>query len=118
MEKNHFTDLEAVTVEQDAKGIKLRWLITEKMGANTFVMRHFEIAPGGYTPRHTHEWEHEAYILSGTGVVFGNGRENEFKPGDAIFMPGGEDHQFKNTGDEPVTMLCLIPARKSECLLP
>ena len=116
MKKHHFSEVDALDVEEGAKDVKIRWLLTEKMGAATFVMRHFEIAPGGFTPLHAHVWEHEVYILSGTGVVVGNGQDNPFKAGDAILLPGGEEHQFRNTGTEPVTMLCLIPARESECV--
>ena len=36
-------------------------------------MRHFEIEPGGTTPLHEHEWEHEAFILTGGGVVYRQG---------------------------------------------
>jgi len=51
-------------------------------------------------------------VLKGTGTVVGGKGEEAFKPGDFVFMPGGERHQFKNTGKEPVNMLCLIPARE------
>jgi len=55
--------------EEDAKGVTIRVLMGENVGAPTFTMRRFEIAPGGHTPFHAHAWEHEVYILSGTGKV-------------------------------------------------
>jgi len=109
MKKQHFSAVEAVDVPAPAAGVKIRWLIDEKAGAPNFAMRHFEIEPGGATPLHAHEWEHEAFILTGAGVVVNAGGEDAFGPGDAIFMPAGETHCFKNTGAEPVTMLCLVP---------
>ena len=109
MIKKHFSEVPAADVPEPARDVKIRWLINQDMGAPNFAMRHFEIAPGGHTPLHAHDWEHEAFILSGTGVVVSNDGETPFKPGDAIFMPGGEEHHFKNTGGEPVTMLCLVP---------
>jgi len=112
MKHLNYRDVVAEEVGQGAKDAKIRWLITEKDGAKTFIMRHFEIAPGGFTPLHEHAWEHELYILKGTGTVVGGKGEEAFKPGDFVFMPGGERHQFKNTGKEPVNMLCLIPARE------
>lgn len=112
MKHLHYADIPAEDVEQGAQGVKIRWLITERDDAPNFVMRHFEIAPSGYTPYHDHAWEHEVFILSGDGVVVGEAGEVAFKPGDVIFMPGGEKHNFRNTGTEPVCMLCLIPSRE------
>ena len=109
MKKQHFSAAEAVDVPAPAAGVKIRWLIDEASGAPNFAMRHFEIEPGGATPLHAHEWEHEAFILTGAGVVVNAGGEDAFEPGDVIFMPAGETHCFKNTGAEPVTMLCLVP---------
>lgn len=112
MKHVHYTDIAAEEVGQGSQGAKIRWLITEKDAAPTFIMRHFEIAAGGFTPLHEHAWEHEAFILAGNGIVVGGKGEEAFKTGDAVFIPGGEKHQFKNTGKTPMQMLCLIPARK------
>jgi quercetin dioxygenase-like cupin family protein len=109
MIKRHVTEVPAAEVPEPAQGVTIRWLINEDSGAPTFAMRHFEIAPGGHTPLHEHPWEHEVFILSGTGVAVGAEGETPFRPGDAMFVPGGERHHFKNTGDEPVAMLCLVP---------
>ena len=94
-----------------AQGARIRMLVTQDDGACNFCMRHFEIAPGGYTPHHEHEWEHEVFILAGEGEVVSGETPHPFQPGDAIMMPGGEEHQFRNTGSVPVRLLCLIPAR-------
>jgi len=110
MSVKSYRDIPAQAVEEGASGVKIRWLITQEMGARNFSMRHFEIEPGGYTPKHTHDWEHEVFILSGTGMILEGETEQPFKADDVIFMPSGERHQFRNTGTEPVTMLCLIPS--------
>lgn len=107
----HYRDVPAEEVTGEAEGVTIRWLIDENDGAKTFVMRHFETAPGGHTPHHTHDWEHEVFILAGSGVVVSEDGDKAFEAGDVVFIPGGEKHQFKNTGPEPVEMLCLIPAR-------
>jgi len=49
---------EAVDFE-DVKDVKVRWLISDKDNAPNFAMRLFEVGPGGYSPLHTHSWEHE-----------------------------------------------------------
>jgi len=94
---------------EGARGVKIRWLITQKDGAPNFAMRVFELEPGGYTPYHQHEWEHEVFIKDGQGTIVSKGNEYQFKAGDAIFVPPDELHQFKNTSDEKLEFLCLIP---------
>jgi quercetin dioxygenase-like cupin family protein len=105
----HHLDVEAETAGEEAYKLKVRWLITKNMGAENFAMRLFEMEPGGYSPLHSHPWEHEVFILEGEGTVFGNGKENKFKAGDVIFIPPNEKHQFKNTGEKTVKFLCLVP---------
>ena len=69
-------------------------------------------APGGCTPFHKHEWEHEVLILSGEGIVKEGNEEHRITSGDAIFAPAHKEHQFMNTGKETLSFLCLIPTEK------
>jgi quercetin dioxygenase-like cupin family protein len=87
----------------------VRWLVGEADGAPTFAMRQFEVAPGGYTPRHFHDYEHEVFVLEGNGVVMENNVEHRLSAGDVILVKPNEIHQFKNTGEAPMKFLCLIP---------
>jgi len=98
--------------EEGAKLTRVRWLVSEKDGAKNFAMRCFEVEPNGYTPRHSHDWEHEVFILSGEGIVFCEGEERKISPGYVVFIPPGKEHYFKNTGNEKMVFLCLIPYRK------
>jgi len=34
------------------------------------------------------------------------------KGGDVIFVPGSEEHQFRNEGDKSLEFICLIPMSK------
>lgn len=95
--------------EEGARGVKVRWVISEKDGAPNFAMRVFEIEPKGFTPYHQHEWEHEVFVKDGEGIVVSEGKEFPFKPGDVIFIPPDEIHQFKNTSDKKLEFLCLVP---------
>ena len=98
--------------EGGASKVKVRWLITKGMGANNFAMRLFDMEPGGYSPLHTHPWEHEVFILKGEGVVFDGEKAMPFKADDVVFIPSEERHQFKNTGKKQLKFLCLIPNEK------
>ncbi len=111
MKKFAYQDIPAQDVDMaGAEGVKIRWLIDKDAGAEHFWMRQFEVAPGGCTPLHAHDFEHEVFVLSGRGVVVHGGQDHELKPGDVVFMPAGEEHQFRNTGEEPLSFLCLVPA--------
>ncbi|MBI5418476.1 MAG: cupin domain-containing protein [Deltaproteobacteria bacterium] len=96
--------------EQGATGVMIRVLMGENVGAPNFTMRHFEVAPGGSTPYHTHAWEHEVYVLSGKGKVRRKGGEAEVASGSFVFVASEEEHSFVNAGDAPLTFLCLIPS--------
>ena len=105
----HYEDVEAKDAEKGTSKLRVRWLITKEMGAENFAMRLFEMEPGGYSPLHSHSWEHEVFILEGEGTVFGGGEERKFKANNVIFIPPNEKHQFKNTGETTLKFLCLIP---------
>lgn len=98
--------------EKGAKAMKLRWLITNKNGAENFAMRLFEVEPEGYTPWHQHDWEHEVFILEGEGIAKSGQGEETFKEGDVFFIPPMKWHQLKNTGKKRLKFLCLIPYKK------
>ena len=105
----HYEDVGAKDAEKGTSKLRVRWLITKEMGAENFAMRLFEMEPGGYSPLHSHSWEHEVFILEGEGTVFGAGEERKFKANNVIFIPPNEKHQFKNTGETTLKFLCLIP---------
>ncbi len=100
--------------EDGLKDVSIRWLISKKDGARNFAMRLFEIAPGGYSPWHQHEWEHELFILEGEGTAVKEDGEIEFRAGEAFFIAPWEWHNFKNTGKEILKFLCLIPYLKKK----
>jgi quercetin dioxygenase-like cupin family protein len=99
--------------EEGAQGVQIQVLINEETGAPTFAMRHFTVDPGGHTPYHAHDWEHEVYILEGEGEVVGASASIPFREGCAVFVPPGEIHQFRNTGQRPLRFLCMIPLRST-----
>lgn len=95
--------------EKDAEGVHIRWLIDDKNGAPTFAMRHFIVEPKGHTPLHSHDWEHEVYILEGKGKIQYEQKEADISKGDAVFIEPNQLHQFRNTGDEPLKFICMVP---------
>jgi len=94
---------------QGARRVEKRVLIGPAEGAPTFNMRQFTLGPGGHTPRHRHDWEHEVFVLSGTGKVSAAEAETDITAGDCVFVQPNELHQFKNTGQGELKLLCLVP---------
>ena len=85
---------EEITVA-GAKGVKLRTVIGEKDGAPNFDMRIISFEPGGQSPNHSHNYEHEIYILKGQGSVEVDGKKADLKPGDVVYVPANADHHFQ-----------------------
>ena len=54
------------------------------------------IEPGKTSAHHIHPWEHEVYIIEGTGVLLCDGKEYPVKQGDGMFIPGNVDHYTLN----------------------
>ena len=93
-----------------SQGAKMRMLIGPEDGATHFHMRHFEVDPGGCTPHHQHDYEHEILVLKGEGIAKSANGDRSFSQGDVIFVPANEIHQFQNTGSSACEFICLIPA--------
>jgi quercetin dioxygenase-like cupin family protein len=110
MKAVHYESIESVAVQMEgAVGAKSRCLIGPDDGAPSFTMRQFEIAPGGQTPRHSHGYEHEVFVLEGSGVVCEGAAEQPLRAGTVVYMPPHVEHQFRNTGAGPLKFLCVIP---------
>ena len=92
-----------------AENCKVRQLVGKNVEAPNFAMREFEVAPGGFTPHHSHPYEHEIYILAGQGIALEGTDQHAIKAGDCIYVAPDDVHQFRNTGDQPLKFLCLIP---------
>lgn len=108
----NYRKVEAVDAGEGASKLKVRWLVTKGLGAENFAMRLFEVEPKGYSPFHTHPWEHEVFVLEGSGTVT-NGEESiDISAGDVVFISPNEKHQFKNGGDKILKFLCLIPYKE------
>ncbi len=103
-------EVPAVDVELDgAQSVKMRMLVGPDDQAPNFYMRQFTVEPGGHTPKHEHTWEHECYILSGSGTVLTPEGPKPVQAGDCLLVGPDEEHQFQNTGSEPLNFLCLVP---------
>jgi quercetin dioxygenase-like cupin family protein len=91
--------MEIVSGERGARGVTLR-------------MVEIPVVKPGDAPRAAHqhsEFEECIYTLSGEGTTFADSGEYQMRPGDALLMPPGEKHVTRNTGSEPLVLLCFFP---------
>ena len=95
-----------------AKGVRMSVMVGREDGAPHFALRSFRVDGGGHTPRHSHDYEHEVFIVSGGGEVLLDGSYRPVKPGDVIYVPANEEHQFRASGDG-LRFLCLVPVEQN-----
>jgi len=83
--------------------------------APNFALRSIEVTPGGNTPEHSHDYEHEVYVVSGSGKVLLEGELHEIKEGDVVFVPANEEHQFvvDEGSGESLRFLCVVPVEQN-----
>ncbi|MFB6290302.1 MAG: cupin domain-containing protein [Candidatus Bipolaricaulia bacterium] len=103
-EREELTDLE------DVENVEKEVLLGDSEGVETFAMRRFTLGAEGHTPYHTHDWEHEVYVLTGKGKIRTERGEKDLSPGDAVYVPSDELHQFVSDS-EGLKFLCLVPRR-------
>ncbi|HXJ11967.1 MAG TPA: cupin domain-containing protein [Candidatus Limnocylindrales bacterium] len=95
-------------------GRKAMEIVSGERGARGVTLRLVEIPvmkPGDeIRAAHQHsEFEECIYTLSGRGTTFADSGEYEMRPGDTLLMPAGEKHVTRNTGGEPLVLLCFFP---------
>jgi mannose-6-phosphate isomerase-like protein (cupin superfamily) len=60
-------------------------------------------------PHVHHDFEECIYVLSGRGTMQTENGSHAVGPGDVLLVPAGEKHMTKNTGTEPLVLLCFFP---------
>jgi quercetin dioxygenase-like cupin family protein len=100
-----------------AAGLRKGVLVGADDGGGNLALRRFTLAPGSEVPKHTNEIEHEQYVLAGEYTVGvsedgSSGDDDEFtvSAGDAVHIPAGAVHWYRNEGDETGAFICAVPA--------
>ncbi|MCK5578703.1 MAG: cupin domain-containing protein [Planctomycetes bacterium] len=91
-----------------ARDVKMRLLISPEEAPH-FSMRLFEVEKDGHTPLHTHNFEHEVFIVDGQGELIVDGDNKKFSTGYVVYVPADKKHQFRNTGPNQLRFLCVVP---------
>ena len=111
MKITNLQECESLTVAMEgAKGASRQLPIGKADGAPNFSIRVFTLEPGGHTPHHLHESEHLNYIISGTGEVMEGDTPRLINAGDFVLVTPHEKHQYRNTGNESLVFMCMVPS--------
>lgn len=95
------------------KGARMAVMVGRADGAPNFALRHFAVAPGGHTPRHSHDYEHEVFVVEGQGTVMLDGEVRPIRAGDVIYVPADREHQFTASAEGVgLRFLCLVPVTR------
>ena len=95
-------------------GRKSLEIVSGEKGSQAVTLRLVEIPmprPGD-KPRapHFHQgFEECIYVMSGEGCTEADSGRYPLKAGDTILIPSGERHVTRNTGAEPLVLLCFFP---------
>ena len=95
-------------------GRKSLEIVSGAKGSHAVTLRLVEIpvpAPGeALRGPHLHNgFEECIYVLSGSGCTEADSGKHALAAGDAILIPAGEKHVTRNTGTEPLVLLCFFP---------
>jgi quercetin dioxygenase-like cupin family protein len=114
MKMKRYADVKPGTYAGIPEGVQMREMITAEDGAPNFSLRVFDVKAGASTPFHSHAWEHEVYIVQGTGRVKTEDRETAFQAGDSVYIAPNEKHCFM--ADAASRFVCVVPV-KDRCNL-
>lgn len=95
-------------------GRKSLEIVSGEKGSQAVTLRLVEIpvSEPGETPRgpHYHQgFEECIFVMSGQGATHAESGVYPLKAGDTILIPSGEKHATRNTGTEPLVLLCFFP---------
>jgi quercetin dioxygenase-like cupin family protein len=103
-------DVEALAMAGEGiDDVVKRVLVSPADGWDGWVMRLFDVQPGGHTPRHAHDWPHINFVAAGRGQLHLDGEDHALEAGSYAFVPAGLTHQFSAAPDEALSFVCIVP---------
>jgi mannose-6-phosphate isomerase-like protein (cupin superfamily) len=89
-------------------------IVSGTKGSNSSTLRLVEIAVPveGEALREFHHHpacEECIVVLSGEGTTHTEHAQYQLQPGDTLLIPAGERHVTRNTGSQPLMLLCFFP---------
>jgi quercetin dioxygenase-like cupin family protein len=102
-----------VPVREYGNGAERQVLVGRDDGATQVELRYFEIPAGGASNHESHPHEHAIYILHGRARIVMGEDTAIAETGDAVFIPGNEEHQLTALDGAPLGFLCTAIADRT-----
>ena len=99
---------------EGGRDVGLRVAIAREDGARDLTMRVYEIDPGGFTPLHSHPWEHAVFVVRGKGIISDGKQECRLEKNDCLYIAPDEKHQIKNIGTEMMLAISVVPIKEEQ----
>jgi len=95
-------------------GRKSLEIVSGEKGSSAVTLRLVEIPvpkPGDTArgPHYHQGFEECIFVMAGEGCTEADSGNYPLKSGDTILIPPGEKHMTRNTGKEPLVLLCFFP---------
>jgi len=92
------------------------FLLTGDDTAGQFCLIDMHIPPGGGPPPHRHDFEETFFLLEGELEATFRGGKTTVCAGETIHIPANAPHQFHNSSQDDVRLLCLCSPAGQENL--
>jgi mannose-6-phosphate isomerase-like protein (cupin superfamily) len=104
----HLTSYGAIEPFVTKDGSEIReWAGAVSAPARNQSLAEATIPAGGATTEHYHRLTEELYLVTaGRGVLRIDDEERDVAAGDCALIPPGSRHKLRNTGDEPLRIVC------------
>ena len=89
-------------------------LVSGKDTAGRFCLIDMYVPPGGGPPPHRHDFEETFSLLEGELEATFRGQKMIVRAGETLNIPANAPHQFHNSSDKPVRMLCICSPSGNE----
>lgn len=96
-------------LEEGSHNVRMRQLIGREDGARHVSVHELVFGQGGFSVAHHHKWEHELVVTSGHGLAVVDGKRIALRPGVVLLVEDNEEHQFLQSGTEPMRFLTVTP---------
>ncbi|CAN5353247.1 cupin domain-containing protein [soil metagenome] len=93
----HPADLKAYERGNGARTVPL---VSQRLGATSFINGITEFGPGAQIPWHFHNCEESVMLLEGDAVFDIGDQHHTLVPHDTTFIPAGVPHRFRNASNE------------------
>ena len=109
MHIKHFAEAESYEAPNHQSCTSLRLAGFSDDGPENFWVGCSHFLPGGGAGPDASPLEKVYVILSGELTVHAGGKTQVARPMDTVFIPGGEEREIRNNGNDVVTMIVAMP---------